>query len=531
MEGMRARMPFFLLVACAATACGRTGFPGAGGDPSPTPTTPPDGPLVVSVSSAVAEIRPALRDVPVRVTLQNTGGIAVTEVRVALDFRQGDGADRRPDFFAEEAPWADEVGAGASADVDFEVDVSPSAETEDLFVLARVWYRAGAAAHADSSAGLAWSWLPLREILVDNAADENDGEVEDDVTLREAIEYANGQPGADRIRFDGDYDIRIATALPVLQGNSAPILLDGAGKDVTLSPDGLPNGQWMLRAEGAAAIHALRFEAPGSLYPVYDISTNNCNGGEQSGGAVVVQGGTGASVTGSTFDDQGVAERNCFAATIRIDGGFEHHIAGNVFLDVVGDAVSVRTGGLAEFSRNLVIRARDDGIFVGAPSGPTRVVGNVFAGVQLSAVFASGDSADAVLTLLHNTYVKNGRGAVYRGSSRRVHARNEAYFENTGAAIVLQSSDAGGGIDLDFVATSGNALCQGMGTCGSLTVGTNLVTTGSFALPDPDGEAWPDFAPAAGSALVDRGADRRDRAPERGRWLGAGPDIGAVESR
>ena len=524
-----------LAAALLLAGCGRSGpvLPeGGGGTPTPaaSPTPLPPSLVLESVTSAAATVRAGQYGIFVEAMLTNEGADAATDVRVTLTF-SGLSGDRAADFRVRERPWAGVVAPGASVTVELDVDVAPSAsaaETVDVSGEAS-FMTGGGARTAPAEQGFSWAFEALTDLVVDTPFDVvgADGVL----SLREAIETANQTTARDRVRFDpavfaptGQVPIVLTSELPPV---TEALILDGGGAGVAIQPDvALYESElWLLRVQADAVVHAVTFLQGSELYPVFDLSTNGCNGGEQDGGAIVTDGGGAMLVLdGTVFDDTGVQRRNCFAATVRTAQGSGHRVFDSHFIASGGDAM-VLYAPTIEVSRTRVIGARDDGIFIGAGSGATRLAGNLVTDVRLAGILVTGPAGSSPVEIAHGTFLRNGWG-VRSFDTRPIVLRNNAFADDVTAAHGL----AGGGANVTISHTryEDGPLCEG--TCPSATVDALTVTNGAIGLTLAGGTTWTDIVPAEGSALIDAAMPLFDvNGATPGAFTGTAPDIGAAE--
>lgn len=490
--------------------------------------------VFASVTSPIAQVAPGQFSRRVRATVRNEGSAAATDVRVSLAF-DGATTSHAGDFAAREVAWSAVVGSGATVAIDFDVDVLASARAdEDVTLSGSVSYRIEDATFTESSAqSHLWQFTPVEELLVDTTTDVT---ASDGVTsLREAIAMANADAGLERIRFDPAVfpsatgaTILLLSELPALEGT--PLVIDGSGAGVRLEPAAATyqSGGWLLRVRSEVTVSGIRFVKSGELYPVFNLNGNSCNGGEQNGGAILAEtAGAVLTVTGCSFDDTGVLRRNCYAPTIRAaaDSTGPHRIVDSDFVQSAGDAL-VLYAPTSEVSRTRIVGARDDGIFVGNGTGPTRLVGNLIADTALAGILVSGPAGSSELLIAHGTFLRN-RWGVRSFDIRPLRLVNNAFGGHTAEAHNL----AGNGENARIARThvEGSALCTG--GCTSAMVDRTVVPSATLGLTNGAGNTRADALPAAGSGLIDAAIPIADvNGPLPGAWNDLAPDIGAVES-
>jgi CSLREA domain-containing protein len=387
--------------------------------------------------------------------------------------------------------------------------------------------------------------LPFEElappIVVTVAGDEDNADA--NTSLREAVKAANARPGLDRITFDpavfppgGWTSALLGNGLGALPPIDGDLVIDGtgAGFELAVNPGWAGSRRYGLRlVSGTLVVHGIAFRDLGHAYPAENLGANNCGSGTQhDGGAIRVDGGT-LILYGNRFTDEGVGERNCRAASVRLHGGEGHRILNNTWTDPAMDALYI-AAATREVSGNVINAGRapgktDDCIAIDSQGGADLwIIGNVCVDQELTAVTAGG-SDPGRLYIVHNTFVRNrGPGAVHRaGAARRVELHGNVYHANPQAAI---SADAGGiNLLISHEAEVGSArFCT---ACGSAVIQTSTISSGvDLGLLVPAGSTPADVTPRTASPLVDSGLDLVDRngsIPRR--FNGAGPERGAIE--
>ena len=519
---------------------------------------PPDTPPVaaevhfVSVTASEAMLRPGLYGMEVTAVLRNELATEITGIRASLTFRDGT-ADRAADFWWRDfdardgvtAPQPASIPPGAEATFRFRVDalahaVGPGPILLDGEATFQVDGSTRAATPLDPPASLPFA-AGGAPIVVTVSADEDNGD--SNISFREAVKLANANPGFDRIVFSpvvfpagSPTNVPLSTTLGELPPVNGDLVIDGSGANVVLTVDASWRGtqHYGLRLQGGVlVIQGLSFRDLGEGYPVEDVSTNNCGtGGPHDGGAIRVDGGT-LVLDGNHFADPSVSERNCYAASLRLEGGNGHRILNNTWTDQAMDSMSINAATL-EVSGNTMDSSfnpnkADDCIVIQSQRGSDLwIVGNLCVDPEFSGILASGTDAGK-LYVVNNTFARsrNGNG-VSRGNGRRTELHNNVYYANQPAAIM---PDAGGSnLDISYEAAFGNGVFCTAG-CPSATITMSLISSGvDLGLMNPAGITRADFTPRSTAPLVDSGLDLVDRngsAP--GRFNGAGPERGAVE--
>lgn len=523
----------------------------AGGDAGVD--APPPSPFVkfVSIETAPTKLRPGLYGLQVTAILRNELPAPISELAVSLAFSQ-DTTDRAGDFGWRDADAREglmtsasrTVGAGEEAKFVFVVDVLPWAVAAPVAIQGVATFSDGATTLSASPAEvpLALEFAPLGTIVVNALADENDADT--DICFREAIQRAAAQPGLDRIVFDPGVFPPGSPAVALLSDTLGEItvgqdvVIDGHGAGVILAADSSwENDQrYALRiASGDVVVSGITFRNFAYGYPNEgDLSANNCGGNIQlEGGAIRIDSGQ-LVLDGNRFEDPGVGERNCYAASVRIEGGSGHRILRNTWTDQVMDAIFV-DAATREITGNLMnagasLAKVDECIFIATQGGqPLWIANNLCVDQEYSAVIAGGTDAGA-LYVVNNTFVRNGRaslGAVRRSGNRAITLRNNIYLGNQPAGIILDTN--GTGFDVAYEAYTGAPLFQGSSSGASVDTGS-LANPGDLGLVDGSGTTGAELMPAAGSPMVGTGVDLLDtngRAP--GRYNGVGPERGAIE--
>lgn len=501
-----------------------------------------------SITSSVTQVRPGRYGIEVTAVLRNDLDAEITDVGAALTFGGRDDQFRFRDLDLRDGVMVQQpttIPAGGEATYRFRVDALANLGAADVQINA---------AATLSSAGMAFSATPAAAplalpytgvngpIVVNLAQDEDDGDAQ--LSFREALKAANAAPGPDIIVFDPNVFstnpvVTVASNLGALPTISTDVVIDG-GDRILMVERSWENqeGRYGLRiASGTVVVANLTFRnfAFGYRDEMITTSAGNCgtSGVQLEGGAIRVDGGT-LILDGNRFEDPDVAERNCYAASVRLHGGSEHRIVRNRWTDQVMDAVYV-DAATVEISDNVMISPAnpdldDEGIYITSQHGADLwIVGNLIADQEYSGIVANGTDAGK-LYVINNTFARNGRvslGAIRRGGSRAITLRNNLYIANNPAAI--QANDNGFAFDIAFETTSNNSLCGN--TCLSATIdGPSMRMVADPGVANLAGSTPADFTPIASSPLVDSGTPYIDRNGGKPRYCnGAGPERGAVE--
>lgn len=511
----------------------------------------------ISITPSVTTISPGLYGFDVVAVLRNDLDVPVTAVAANIAFADAMG-NRGPDFRWRDADARDGVMAPQPAMVPamgeatyhWKVDALASAIPPGPITV-----RATATGMASGTpisahpldAPPALDFAPINPtIVVNRATDELNAD--DQICLREAITMANAAPGLDRISFDPTVFPLGAPAqylLSVSLGGLPPVtdpaglVIDGSNAGITVAV----NSSWdsggrygIVLTTGLLVIDHLRFRDLAYSFRNENITSDAGNCGSATffdGSAIRVNGGT-LILEASRFFDPDVAERNCVAASVRLQGGSGHRIINNTWTDQVMDALYV-AAPTVEISNNTLNAGAtptrtDDGIFIAAQGGlDLWVTGNVITGLEYAGVYAAGLDSGA-LYVVNNTFARTGTvggGGVRRSlQSRPLVARNNVYLSPLPSSVQVDDG-SGTAMDLAYEATTDAALCT---SCPGAQLGAGILTSVAPMVLDAAGSTAADFAPQPGSPLIDTGADLLDRngkAP--GRFNGAGPERGAVE--
>lgn len=542
-----------LLGLAVLAACGFESPPIVTSDGPPADTPPGTGEVrFVSVNAGVDLLRPGRHAIEVTAVLHNGLAVELTDVRAELTFRDAAG-DRAADFRWRDADARDGVlepqpsglPPGEQAVFRFRVDIVANAVGPAPILLGgRATFQAGGRASAATAIDPPLT-LPFEElappIVVTVAGDEDNADAR--ISFREAVKAANARPGLDRITFDpavfppgGWTSALLANGLGALPPIDGDLIIDGtgAGFELAVNPSWGGSRRYGLRlAGGTLVVHGIAFRDLGHAYPAENLGASNCGSGAQhDGGAIRVDGGT-LILYGNRFTDEGVGERNCRAASVRLHGGEDHRILHNTWTAPAMDALYI-AAATREVSGNVIDAGgapgkTDDCITIDSQGGADLwIVGNVCVDQELTAVTAGGADAGK-LYIVHNTFARNrGPGAVHRaGTARRVELHGNAYQANPEAAI---SADGGGqNLQISHEAEVGSArFCT---ACGSAVIQTSTISSGvDLGLLVPAGSTPADLTPRTASPLVDSGLDLVDRNGSIARrFNGAGPERGAVE--
>jgi CSLREA domain-containing protein len=504
---------------------------------------------VVSVTSDATSFRPGRYGIAVTVVLRNELAAEISDVALVLtfggraEFRHRD-ADRREGVMVAQPTT---IAAGGEATFRFVVDALPWTAAADLEINAEATFATmtGALSATPLANPMKLQYTGVNSpIAVTTAVDERNG---NGVTsLREALQAANDAPGPDLIvfaptAFPPGTVITLSDSLGELPTISADLVIDGGAGGVTLAltPSwASPEGRYGVRViSGTVALSRITFRNFGFNYRDESIrpTTDNCgtSNTQLEGGAIRVDGGT-LVLESNRFEDPDVAERNCYAASVRLHGGTGHRIVGNTWTEQVMDSVFV-AARTVEISDNVMVSPNstknDEGIYVSSQGGGDLwITGNLIVDNEYSAVVAGGTDP-GTLYIVNNTFARNGKtssGGVRRiGATRSVVLRNNLHAENNPAAI--QADNNGAGFTIAYETVAGTTLCDG--TCASAVVDIPTIST----VADPgvvsvSGSTRADFTPVNGSPLIDAAdpwLDRNAGLPRR--FNGVAQERGAVE--
>jgi hypothetical protein len=485
-----------------------------------------------SVKSNVTQVRPGKYGFEVTAVLRNDLATEITDVGARLTFGGHDKEIRHRDEDRREGVFdlqPTTIAPGAEATYRFVVDALPWLTASDLQVNAAAVF---------TTSGSKLSATPA----VTTAKDESN--TSSKISFREALAQAMSAPGPDIITFDPsvftpgtitDLDNNLGE-LPTI---SSDVVIDGTSADVTLALASTwesPEGRYGLRiVNGTVAVAGITFRNFALNYRDEMITTNNCgiSNAQLEGGAMRVDGGT-LILERNRFEDPDVAERNCYAASVRLHGGTAHHIVNNTWTDQVMNSIYV-AAKVTEISDNVMIAPNntdrdEEGIYIASQGGGDLwIVGNLIVDQEYSGIYAAGSDSGR-LWIFNNTFVRNGRSslaAIRRSGPRVMVLRNNLYIANNPSA--LQADNNGTGFDIAYETVSSNPLCSG--TCDSAMIDMPTVLmpadpgVANIAGTTPD-----DFTPTATSPLIGSATpilDRNGGAPNH--FMGDGQERGCVE--
>jgi hypothetical protein len=535
------------LIALLGAACSfeHSRIPEVGVDAPPVTTKV----YFVSVTSNVTTIRPGRYGIAVTAVLRNELDVEITDVATALTF----GGDRGGQFMFRDAdrrdgvmtPQPATVPAGGEATYQFSVDALPWLAPSDAQLNGSATFLASGVPLSAMPAAAPFA-LPYTgvnaPIVVTTAIDQDNTDAQ--VSFREALIAAAAASGPDVIVFDPtvlppDTVIALSETLGALAPITTDVVIDGG--DVTLAVDSswqTPEGRYGLRiTAGTVVIANLTFRNFAFNYRNELITTTGGNCGASNtqleGGAIRVDGGT-LILERNRFEDPDVAERNCYAASVRLHGGSGHRILRNRWTQQVMDSIFV-AAPTREITDNVMISPAnpdrdDEGIYVLAQGGADLwIVGNLIVDQEFSGIVAGG-SDGGKLYVINNTLARNGRvssAGARRQGTRSVTFRNNVYVANNPSAIL--SDNNGVGLDIAYETIAGGSLCAG--TCNSAVIdASSLLMPADPGVENVAGSTRPDFTPLTTSPLVGTGTpflDRNGGAP--GYFSGTGPERGAIE--
>jgi len=503
----------------------------------------------VSVTSTTTSLRPGRYGIEVTAVVRNELAVDITGVETALTFAGRDkelrsrDADRRDAVMVEQPAT---IAAGGEATFRFVVDALPWLAAMDVQINGTATFQAGtmklSATALQTPLKLQYTGINS-PIVVNFAGDEDDNDTQ--ISLREAIRAANLASGPDRIVFDPSVfsagtTITLSDSLGELPTIASNLVIDAGDAGVTLAVTSAweaQEGRYGLRITvGDVVVAGLTFKNFAYGYRNEGITTGNCGDSDSQleGGAIRIDGGT-VVLESNRFEDPDVAERNCYAASVRIHGGSHHRIVGNTWTDQVMDSIFVGASTF-EITDNVMNAPAnpdrtDDGVYVSSLGNANLwIVGNLIVDNEYSAV-RSGGTDSGRLYIVNNTFVRNGRtgmSAVRREQSSRVTVlRNNLYIANTPTALQLDNS--GIGFDIAYETITDNPLCSG--SCGSAVVDLPTIDMQTDpGVANLAGSTRAELTPLPDSPLVNTATpwlDRNAGAPRH--FSGIGQERGAVE--
>jgi hypothetical protein len=518
------------------------------------PDAPPPSPLVkfTTITSTTTAIRPGLYGIELSATLRNELDVPITDLAVTLTFASG-ATDRAGDF-----RWRDfdarenvmtlqpqMVAPNGEATYRFKIDALPWAiPPGPITINGAATFLAGATplSASPSETPLALPFSAFGTIIVNSLVDEADADTQ--ICFREAMTLASQQAGVDRIAFDptvfppGAPAVSVfSAALPQIVVNHE-VVIDGHGAGVILAVDASSenNDRYALRiAGGNVVVGGITFRNFGYSYQNQgDLSGDNCGGNPPTmfdGSAIRIDNGQ-LTLDGNTFEDPDVGERNCVAASVRLQGGMRHRILNNTWTNQSMDALYVDASTL-EISGNVMNAGNntakvDECIFIAGQGGaPLWITNNICVDQEYSGVIAGGTDAGG-LFVVNNTFVRNGLtglSAVRRSGNRAITLRNNVYIGNNPSAILLDNN--GTGFNVAYEAHTNNPLFSGTSTNATIS---NIINPGNAGLTDAGGATRAAMTPLGNSPLVGSGVDFLDvNGVTPNHFNGSGPERGAVE--
>lgn len=511
------------------------------------------------ITSNVTQIAPGRYGFTVTAVLRNELDAPIDDIRASLTFHDGT-TDRVADFRWRDfdrrdgslAAQPSTIGPDQEATFQFKVDALPWAIPPGPVLVngSATFSSAGTPLSASASATpLSLEFSTINEtITVTITGDEDDGDT--DVSLREAITRANNTAGLDRIVFSpavfpeaNPATITLDESLGALPDVNQSLVIDARGAGVAIAVNvnwEMPEGRYGLKlAAGTLVVYGLIFRNLAFNYRNEgNLDSANCgtSNAQLEGGAIRVDGGT-LILERNRFVDPAVAERNCYAASVRLEGGSGHRILENQWGDQVMDAIYVDAATI-EISNNVMnaganLSRVDECIFIASQGGMDLwITGNVCVDQEYSAIAAGGTDAGA-LYVVNNTFARNGRqslSAVRRSNGQRaITFRNNLYIANNPAGIL--GDNGGGGLNIAYETAVGTPLCEGTSCAGSTIDTPTILLPSNAMVTDAAGTTRAAFSPQPGSPLLDSGVDWIDRnGPAPGRFRGAATDRGAIEA-
>lgn len=501
----------------------------------------------LSITSTTLQLRPGLYGMEIVATLRNELASPITNLAVTLTFTDGTsnraGDFRWRDFDAREGVvmlQPQTIGAGQEAVYRFSVDALPWAIPPGPIAIN------GAATFVDGAmplsatpadAPLMLPFATFGSIVVSSAMDKIDADTQ--VTLREALLLAAVQEGLDRISFDPTVFPPSAPVISVLANGlgelvvNQDVVIDGhdAGVILAVNTSWENSGRYGLKiSNGNVVVSGITFRNFGYGYQNEDLSGNNCGSGTFfDGGAIRVDNGQ-LVVDGNTFEDPDVSERNCFAASLRLEGGTRHRITNNTWTNGSMDAVYVDTSTL-EISGNLINAGNnpskvDECIFIASQGGqPLWITKNICVDQEFSGVVAGGNDAGA-LFVANNTFVRHAAlSAIRRSGNRAITLRNNVFLGSMPSAIALDNN--GNGFNIAYESVSGSSIFTGASTAATVT---NVITPSDPGFVDSAGMTRASLSPTGNSPLISSGVDFIDvNGATPNHSNGAGVERGAIE--
>ncbi len=497
------------------------------------------------------QLHPGQYGIEVKVELVNELSTTITDLQVQLVF-DSSGTSQPPSFRwrsfdhrENTPPMATTIAPGKTTQLRFLLDVPASAATSEIVKIngaATFWAEGDTLAATPLETPLTKDWMSIREIVVDTA---NDDTADPTTSLRKAISQAMATNGLSRITFaplvfppDKSTTITLESALgelPKIDKKKSDLVIDGTGVELSVDLAWKDSENYGLRIDGpTVVVSGMSFRNFARGYPETDLTSDNCGSqGKKDGGAIKVESGT-LILDGNHFADPDVAERDCYGAVVRVQGGNGHLILNNQFTDQVMDSISFEKP-FKEVSGNVFVGKKapgatdpvlsDDGVVVNFnKKGEYWITSNLFVDLEFSGILV-GDTVtrDVTLNVIHDTFIRNGNALLQKSDAGAFFLRNNAYLGNQTQLLLTMGS----AIDIDFESVDASMLCE----CSQATLGSmNVYNQTQQRFTNPSGSTIQDFTPLSNSSLIDNGTDLLDRNGRMlGRYINDGPDRGAVE--
>lgn len=276
-----------------------------------------------------------------------------------------------------------------------------------------------------------------------------------EVSLRQAVDLARGNPGADTIDFDqslngstitvANADLYVPESLTVAGPGSGELTIESSGHSRIFTAEGQPGAVIALAISGLTLTGGSASQG-GAVYSTYgdlmlqDV-TFHANHAATSGGAVRVRDGS-LTAVGSAFSEN---TTDGYGGAIYLEGeGLTHSIsdstfdantaasdAGALYIDA-GETTSVTVTGV-DFTNNT---ARSGGAIYNYDQSPLSVADSTFVG-NSSTGAGGAISSDGPLTITRSTFRANhgnSAGAVYVSGSDTDARIEDSLFESNTAS-------------------------------------------------------------------------------------------------
>ena len=332
-------------------------------------------------------------------------------------------------------------------------------------------------------------------VLVTTADDENDGGATPaspggtGLSLREAINFANGAAGRQSILVPSGFSIALTNELP------SPS--DASGVDI-VGDGALLDGSGLGGSDDCVAVTAAQTR-------LFGLEIQNCSRSPLR---------TAVNAIDSHFSRLNIHDngQEVFLNGTNARFGPDNEVSRSA--DVCVGVVSVA----ATIDRNFIHDCPGRGLVLTGSSDGTLVLGNVIARSAPGILFGSGANNN---TLVHNVLHANSDGINAGATPSGIVMQNNIFSANTGFGMRAD--------DLVFAANDHNDYFgNSVGTCDACSLGTGSLTSD----PQYIDAAADDFRLQPTSANINAGIDTGYdvNGPAAGSFNGANPDIGAKES-